>query len=110
MENTEISIEFDSLKLKALRYYLSKNGLDVEDELQKHLESVFNKQVPKDVKEYLGHESGEELSPEKTEEMTQLPRSDDESQSGKKSTRKQKETAPKDESAEQESKVMTMNL
>lgn len=48
-----VTVSFDEDKLKALKIYLEKKNLNVEDELEQHLEVLYNKTVPAVVKEFI---------------------------------------------------------
>lgn len=48
-----VTVSFDEDKLKALKIYLEKKKLNVEDELEQHLEVLYNKTVPAVVREFL---------------------------------------------------------
>ena len=48
-----ITVSFDEDKLKALKIYLEKKNLSVEDELETTLGILYNKNVPASVKEFL---------------------------------------------------------
>lgn len=53
MEKETLSVSFPSVKLDALRFYLSEKGLTVEGELQEHMAQVYEKQVPSATRRYL---------------------------------------------------------
>ena len=48
-----ISVSYDEEKLSALKMYLEQKGQTVEGELEKALETLYNKNVPSGVREYL---------------------------------------------------------
>lgn len=59
MKKTSITVSFDEEKFSALKLYLEQKGQKVETELEKSLETLYNKTVPTGVKEYLSLRSAE---------------------------------------------------
>ena len=54
MANTiTISITYDRTKARALKHYLDKKGSSLQLEVTKHIDGMFEKNVPSAVKEYL---------------------------------------------------------
>lgn len=45
--------KIDPDKLRATERFMKKKGLSLEDELLAHIEKLFQRHVPKDVREYL---------------------------------------------------------
>ncbi len=58
MKKASITVNFDEEKLSALRMYLGQKNTTVEDELEKSLDTLFNKTVPAGVREFLSLKSG----------------------------------------------------
>ena len=56
-----ITVSFDEEKLSALKLYLEQKGQKVEAELEKSLETLYNKTVPTGVREYLSLRSAEKV-------------------------------------------------
>jgi len=54
----ETSIEFsvDLEKLNTVRYYLSKKGIDLEEELAGFLDTLYKKYVPQQVRDFVEDE------------------------------------------------------
>lgn len=52
-EKTKITIEFDTEKHAALRIYLTQKGLDLESEMTKMMNNLYEKNVPSLVKEFI---------------------------------------------------------
>lgn len=48
-----VTVSFDEDKLKALKIYLEKKNQNIEDELEQHLDVLYNKTVPAVVREFL---------------------------------------------------------
>ena len=61
MKKTNITVSFDEEKLSALKLYLEQKGQKVETELEKSLETLYNKTVPTGVREYLSLRSAEKV-------------------------------------------------
>lgn len=64
----ETTIEFsvDLEKLNTVRYYLSKKGIDLEEELAGFLDTLYKKYVPQSVRDFI--EDAEPYSSAVTEE------------------------------------------
>lgn len=58
MRKTSITISFDEERLSALKMYLEQKNMKVEDELEKSLESLYTKNVPAGVRDFLDMKSG----------------------------------------------------
>lgn len=58
MRKTSITISFDEERLSALKMYLEQKNMKVEDELEKALESLYTKNVPSGVRDFLDMKSG----------------------------------------------------
>ncbi|MFI3255579.1 MAG: DUF6103 family protein [Eubacteriales bacterium] len=52
-KETKIVVKYDVAKLRATEKYLEKKSLRLEGELEKHLDDLYQKYVPKQVREYL---------------------------------------------------------
>ena len=52
MKNT-ISVTMDSDKLSALTMYMAQKNLNVEDELAKYAEQLYQKNVPQNVRDFI---------------------------------------------------------
>ena len=57
MRQATVTVSYDEKKLDALRKYLEKKGIDFEDEMVKSIDTLYNKNVPSAVKEYLDMKS-----------------------------------------------------
>lgn len=53
MKKTTISITYDEEKLSALRMYAGQKGIQIEAELKKALDGIYNKTIPAGVREYI---------------------------------------------------------
>ena len=45
MKTTNLQVSFDADKLNALQFYMTKKEINVEDELQAHLDRLYEKTV-----------------------------------------------------------------
>ena len=57
MRKATVTVSYDERKLDALKKYLEKKGFDFEDEIVKSIDTLYNKNVPSAVKEYLDMKS-----------------------------------------------------
>ena len=57
MRKVTVTVSYDERKLDALKKYLEKKGFDFEDEIVKSIDTLYNKNVPSAVKEYLDMKS-----------------------------------------------------
>ena len=87
MKKAMINLKYDQAKLKALECYLPQNGTTVEDELLKHLDSIYDNQVPEDVKKFINFQYGENSPSDEPEESQEKP------------SRRQKTSSPKEAAA-----------
>lgn len=58
MKKVSVSVSYDEEKLSTLRLYLEQKGMQVEDELTKSLDTLYAKNVPAGVREFLNLRSG----------------------------------------------------
>ena len=63
MKKISVSVSYDEEKLSTLRLYLEQKGMQVEDELTKSLDTLYAKNVPAGVREFLNLRSGNAESP-----------------------------------------------
>ncbi len=63
MKKTTINISYDEEKLNALKLYLEQKGMQTENELVKALDSLYAKNVPTGVREFIDLRSGMIVSP-----------------------------------------------
>ena len=57
MRKATVTVSYDERKLDALKKYLEKKGIDFEGELVKSIDTLYSKNVPSAVKEYLDMKS-----------------------------------------------------
>lgn len=58
MKKTTFNISFDEDKASALVLYLSQKGTSAEAELEKALDTLYNKTVPAGVRDFIDMKSG----------------------------------------------------
>lgn len=58
MKKATISISYDEEKLNALKMYLGQKDTQVENELTKALDTLYNKTVPAGVREFIDMRAG----------------------------------------------------
>ncbi len=68
MKKANLQVSFDADKLNALRFYMQKKEMNVEDELQDHISKFYQKVVPAQVREYVESQSETPKQEIKTEE------------------------------------------
>ena len=59
-----VTIQYDDTKLNSIKYYLEKKNADVQEELTKALDSLYNRVVPMQVREFIAVQNGEEPAPQ----------------------------------------------
>ena len=76
MGKKTINISFDEEKLNALKMYLTQKNMQAEKELEKALETLYNKTVPAGVRKFIEMKSGTApKTVEKTRKLKALPSS-----------------------------------
>lgn len=58
MKKTTITISYDEEQLSALKLYLDKRITNIESELCKALDALYQKTVPSGVRDFIGMRSG----------------------------------------------------
>ena len=58
MKKVTINISYDEEKISALKLYLDKKDVNVEDELKNYIDKLYIKSVPIGVREYIEIRSG----------------------------------------------------
>ena len=53
MKKINLTVSYEEEKVKALRWYLEQKGTKLEDELAKAVDTLFNKNVPANVRNYI---------------------------------------------------------
>ncbi len=63
MKNTTVQITYPTEKLEAIKQYIGRKEIDMAAELQEALSRLYDKHVPRDVREFL--EAREAAQPDK---------------------------------------------
>ena len=66
MRKATVTVSYDEERLEALKKYLAKKGIDLEDELVKSIDTLYARNVPSAVKEFLDMKK-EPLKPKRQE-------------------------------------------
>lgn len=53
MKNANITVSYDDAKLKALKKYLIRKDMTLEDELSKTVDKLYHRHVPSAVQDYI---------------------------------------------------------
>ena len=53
MKKINLTVSYEEEKVKALRWYLEQKGTKLEEELVKAVDTLFNKNVPANVRNYI---------------------------------------------------------
>ena len=53
MRKINLTVSYEEEKVKALRWYLEQKGTKLEDELGKSVDTLFQKNVPANVRNYI---------------------------------------------------------
>ena len=53
MKKINLTVSYEEEKVKALRWYLEQKGTRLEEELVKAVDTLFNKNVPANVRNYI---------------------------------------------------------
>lgn len=53
MKKINLTVSYEEEKVKALRWYLEQKGTKLEEELVKAVDTLFNKSVPANVRNYI---------------------------------------------------------
>jgi hypothetical protein len=61
MKKDIIRISVDAEKLRAVKRYMEKKEVDLEDELAEQLQKLYEKHVPINVREYIDEKQEEEI-------------------------------------------------
>ena len=61
MKKSNLTIEYDPEKLKALKLYTTQKGLSLEELVKQELDGLYQKHVPNTVRFFLENRDGEEV-------------------------------------------------
>ncbi|OCN00898.1 hypothetical protein A7X67_00115 [Clostridium sp. W14A] len=108
MPETELKISFPDAKLDALRYFTEKEGVTIEDELRSHLEKVYQKNVPLQVRNYIENRAGLRGEPAESNSSASEQQGHQQRQSRRRTHTQPVQEAPDTPQPEQENQGMTM--
>ena len=116
MSMSELKVSFPSEKLEALRFFMDKKELTIEQELQDYLDKTYEKAVPAQVREYI--ESRMEQTPisQETPEappVRERPVRQSRRQRERATAESQMDASPQEEPSEdspQENQTMNMSM
>ena len=61
MKKAQITVSYDEEKLSAITMYLEEKGVSVESEIEKAIDTIYNKTVPVGVREFISRRNGSSL-------------------------------------------------
>ena len=70
MKKDSMKISINAEKLRAVKTYMEKKEVDLEDELVDQLEKLYDKYVPANVREYIDDKQEEEKKKRKPKKST----------------------------------------
>lgn len=70
MKNRNITVSYDEEKLKALKRYLLRKDLNLEEELRRTVEKLYVRHVPSAVQDYIEVSQGAAISPSTKQHKT----------------------------------------
>ena len=70
MSMSELKVSFPSEKLEALRFFMDKKELTIEQELKDYLDKTYEKAVPAQVREYVESRMEQVSSPQEGQEAS----------------------------------------
>lgn len=70
MKKTNLSISFETEKLDALEFYISKKEVKLQDELNETIAKLYEKHVPQTTREYIDSKLVRENKPLKPKKKT----------------------------------------
>ncbi|MBU5310443.1 hypothetical protein KQI38_00230 [Tissierella carlieri] len=65
MKKDAIRVSLNAEKLRAIKKYMDKKEIDLEDELVDQLQKLYEKYVPANVREYIDEKQEEEIKAKK---------------------------------------------
>lgn len=57
MKKVSVNIMYDSEKLSAIKLYMSQRDMDIKNELEKSVDTMYSKYVPANVREFIDMKS-----------------------------------------------------
>lgn len=60
MKNISVTVQYDEEKLNTLKLFLEKKNVNINNEIVKHIDSLYTKNVPAAVRDFFEMKSGSE--------------------------------------------------
>ena len=79
MKKDVVRISVDTEKLRAVKRYMEKKEVDLEDELADQLQKLYEKHVPINVREYIDEKQEEEIKAKRPKKSAKAKEVDDSS-------------------------------
>lgn len=76
MEKVSVTVQYDEEKLETIKICLGKKGIDIGDEIVKFIDSLYNKNVPSQVREFFELKRSAETGCASKSNPKNKPRSD----------------------------------
>ncbi len=77
MKKDVVRISVDAEKLRAVKRYMEKKEVDLEDELAEQLQKLYEKHVPINVREYIDEKQEEEIKAKRPKKSVKANEVDD---------------------------------
>ena len=72
MSMSELKVSFPSEKLEALRFFMDKKELTIEQELKNYLDKTYEKAVPAQVREYVESRMEQVSAPQESQDTSSV--------------------------------------
>lgn len=72
MSMSELKVSFPSEKLEALRFFMDKKELTIEQELKDYLDKTYEKAVPAQVREYVESRMEQVSAPQESQDTSSV--------------------------------------
>lgn len=72
MSMSELKVSFPSEKLEALRFFMDKKELTIEQELKDYLDKTYEKSVPAQVREYVESRMEQVSAPQESQDTSSV--------------------------------------
>ncbi|HZJ99543.1 MAG TPA: DUF6103 family protein [Tissierellaceae bacterium] len=76
MKKDIVRISIDAEKLRAVKRYMDKKEVDLEDELVDQLQKLYEKHVPINVREYIDEKQEEEIKTKRPKKSVEIKAED----------------------------------
>lgn len=72
MKKISVTIQYDEEKLNTLKLFLEKKNVNINDEIVKHIDSLYTKNVPAAVRDFFEMKSGAEKTSSSTKQKPKI--------------------------------------